>query len=1539
MTMDNLPFSLLEMGKELIQTFGVLFCVAFIVELTVLRRMRRTPRNFRIATTALLCLLVALSQAFPAHVPGSPKFDYTETFIAIALILGGPSIGLLVALAGLLTWGVVPNHSLPITILDFLACVALCLPLRKLALRSSAPSLWFAIVGLSVSALSYLFRLASPDVSGAALLGPVSVIQGLSQVFSFSLMGAYFVNLKRSLDQEIRTHEKDERYRMTFEQAAVGLVHSDLKGHFLWANKCFCDLVGYSLHELQAMDFKQVTHPQDLDADLDNLRRLLAREIPLFEMEKRYLRKGGAVVWAQLVVNLIRSSSDEAPYISAVVKDITQKHEVEHMIRENEGRYRTLIENIPMRIFLKDRASRFVSCNSLFAKELGITADQIAGHDDYDYFPKDLADKYRTDDAEVMERNESAEIEERYVNKGVASWMQTTKIPIHDDHGRVTGVLVVLRDITQKHRIEELAKTETALYHALAELNHMIDHPEDAILDYALHASLQITQSPIGYIYRYDEDTQALNLFAWSRGVMDSCKVADPQTSYALTKTGIWGDAIRQRKPVIVNEYAAPHPSKGGIPEGHIPLRNHLNLPVFDGARIVALFGVSNKETDYTDDDVQSLSLFADGVWKILKRKEMTEQIRVLNEDLEVRVRVRTNELGDLLERYRTSEARYRTLFETMTQGLVSHGLDGRVLTANPAACSILGLSMEQLLGLTPLDPRWKAIREDGSLFPGDQHPATVALQSGKEVRNVTMGIFNPIDLSYRWIKISAVPSFSTENELAGVFVVFDDVTAVREIEQDISLFFEVTLDMLCIADFAGYFRRLSPSWSRTLGWSEEELKAKPFIELVHEDDRDRTILVTARLAEGQEAIGFVNRFLCKDGSWKWLSWNSYGIPARGLIVAAAHDITEIKRKENELEEAVVIANSMNLALQEAHSFNQTLLESVPVGILVFDALGNCVSANDTAASLVGATREKMLQQNFFSIPTWKESGLLASADFALESGELTHCHFHRNTSYGKAVWLNVDFCRVHMQAQPHLLVVFSDISEQMHFEQDLKLAKERAEAANLAKSEFLANMSHEIRTPLNAVIGFSALLDTMVSDDKQLSYLHSIRTAGSGLLTLINDILDLSKVEAGKLELDTVPVSVKGLIDDIHAIFSLRLSEKKLSFIADVDKDLPPSLLADESRIRQILLNLVGNAVKFTEQGHIRIRTQTTRLDENHVALRISVEDTGIGISPEAQAKIFESFHQESVQVSRKYGGTGLGLSICRKLLDLMAGTIRVESEPGQGSRFIVEIPNLQLAPAEGIAKAPKGAMRQRFFGDLVLIADDVESNRSLLHEVLVSVGLKVLEACDGEQCYALAQESHPAVILLDLRMPGTDGFYAAEKLRHDMRTKHIPVVILSASPMSGEHESLELLGIKDFLQKPVQLDKLLLTFTEYLPHQTLASDDATASEPVPVDIGKDLARFSQDPVNQALLEEIRALVGKLGAGALLITEIHRLALDLGRLGESIGSPRLGDMATRLEQSARNYDFPTTKQILKSVSQAIGSASAGSGPSRTSQS
>ena len=144
MTMDNLPFSLLEMGKELIQTFGVLFCVAFIVELTVLRRMRRTPRNFRIATTALLCLLVALSQAFPAHVPGSPKFDYTETFIAIALILGGPSIGLLVALAGLLTWGVVPNHSLPITILDFLACVALCLPLRKLALNHGPAATGFS---------------------------------------------------------------------------------------------------------------------------------------------------------------------------------------------------------------------------------------------------------------------------------------------------------------------------------------------------------------------------------------------------------------------------------------------------------------------------------------------------------------------------------------------------------------------------------------------------------------------------------------------------------------------------------------------------------------------------------------------------------------------------------------------------------------------------------------------------------------------------------------------------------------------------------------------------------------------------------------------------------------------------------------------------------------------------------------------------------------------------------------------------------------------------------------------------------------------------------------------------------------------------------------------------------------------------------------------------------------------------------------------------------------------------------------------------
>ncbi|MCP4110965.1 MAG: response regulator [Desulfobacteraceae bacterium] len=320
----------------------------------------------------------------------------------------------------------------------------------------------------------------------------------------------------------------------------------------------------------------------------------------------------------------------------------------------------------------------------------------------------------------------------------------------------------------------------------------------------------------------------------------------------------------------------------------------------------------------------------------------------------------------------------------------------------------------------------------------------------------------------------------------------------------------------------------------------------------------------------------------------------------------------------------------------------------------------------------------------------------------------------------------------------------------------ELKESQVKADAANRAKSEFLANMSHELRTPLNAVTGFCELLSSLVSDKKQKSYLNAIKTAGKSLLTLITDILDLSEIEAGMMEIHLEPVNPQIIFNEIEHIFRLKITDKNLQFITEIDKELPTALILDETRLRQILLNLVGNAVKFTEQGHIRLSVKKIYKtgDKSSIDLIISVEDTGIGIPEQDQATIFESFKQQYGHDAKKFGGTGLGLSISKRLTEIMNGRISVRSTVGVGSAFEITLRDVNISSAE-ISAIACDIENTSFEKAKVLVVDDIESNRDMLNEVLVMVNLEVLTAENGQEAVLLAREYQPDIILMDIRMP----------------------------------------------------------------------------------------------------------------------------------------------------------------------------------------
>ena len=496
-----------------------------------------------------------------------------------------------------------------------------------------------------------------------------------------------------------------------------------------------------------------------------------------------------------------------------------------------------------------------------------------------------------------------------------------------------------------------------------------------------------------------------------------------------------------------------------------------------------------------------------------------------------------------------------------------------------------------------------------------------------------------------------------------------------KRIEQERDRLFNLSLDMLCVAGFDGYFKRVNPAFERTLGYKPEELLSEPFLNFVHPDDRAATLKAVEGLSEGRDAICFENRYRTRDGSYKWLQWNSTVFQAEQQIYAVARDIT----------------------------------------------------AQKTA-------------------------------------------------------------------------------------EEDLRNAKELAEQANRAKSDFLARMSHEIRTPMNAIIGMADLLWDSPLTSEQREYVQIFHRAGENLLNLLNDVLDLSKVESGHLELESVEFDLTELIEKTGELMSMRAHEKGLELVCHLASDVPSSLRGDPGRLRQVMINLVGNAIKFTERGEIVLHVERDSEGAEAGCLHFSIADTGIGIPEDKLHAIFEAFAQADSSTTRKYGGTGLGLTISRRLVELMQGRIWVESKLGTGTtvHFTARFEALPGKEARGLPEL----LDVR--GINTLVVDDNATNRMILREMLTTWGASVSTAETGEQALAELMRaklagSPFALVLLDCRMPGMGGFTVAEHIQRFPSLAGTVILMLTSDNRSGDASRCAGLGLAAYLVKPVKRHELL--------------------------------------------------------------------------------------------------------------------------------
>lgn len=505
------------------------------------------------------------------------------------------------------------------------------------------------------------------------------------------------------------------------------------------------------------------------------------------------------------------------------------------------------------------------------------------------------------------------------------------------------------------------------------------------------------------------------------------------------------------------------------------------------------------------------------------------------------------------------------------------------------------------------------------------------------------------------------------------------------------------------------------------------------------------------------------------------------------------------------------------------------------------------------------------------------------------------------------------------------LLVVFEQIlvnlRERAQMEKKLIGEKEKANMANKAKSEFLANMSHEIRTPMNSILGFTEVILNTTSDKSQEPHLRTILESGKSLLTLINDILDLSKIEAGRMEITYESTDLRDIVNEMKQMFFYRVQEKNIAFKTEIDPLFPKAIVIDELRIRQILLNLVGNAVKFTHKGYVMIKVYITEKKPESLSFSMDIIDTGIGITGKDYNELFESFTQQPGLDKRKYQGTGLGLAITRRLTELMNGTIEVESKPGHGSRFSVHFQDIRYQERE-FEKTEKFTWDKnhiKFMPSKILIADDIVYNRTLVIKFLDKYDLQLFTAENGEEAVNASLKYKPDLIFMDIRMPVMDGFEAAGKIKSMTETSHIPIVALTASTMKNETEQIYEV-FDGYLSKPVQRTELLHEMLRFLPYTS--AELSGKNETVP-NVEKD----EMPKLPESIIYEFRKnFSGKLVKqnGYLILDDLKILTSDLIGFSEQHNLDFLTREAKDLQRNIEFFDFDKIQGNLSMIRDAF---------------
>jgi PAS domain S-box-containing protein len=868
-------------------------------------------------------------------------------------------------------------------------------------------------------------------------------------------------------------------------------------------------------------------------------------------------------------------------------------------------------------------------------------------------------------------------------------------------------------------------------------------------------------------------------------------------------------------------------------------------------------------------------------------------------------------------EALRASEERYRSLAEASPDAIYVIDTSGTFRFVNAAGARMVGRRPEEMIG-----------RRQEDVFPPDrarQHSATIErlLATGELV--VEEG-WVPLPDGEHWFDTRLTPLMDAEGKPAGVLGISRDITerkrteeAVRQSEERYRLMADYATDLISRHAPGGEFLYASPACRRTHGREPEELVGQNPYQWFHPDDLERLEAYHRVLIEDGSPRTVDYRLRGKDGKYLWVETTSRAVfdPSSGEvleIVSVTREISDRKRAEEAIRES-------------EHRF-RLIAENVSDTICRLDPSGVVAYVSPACRTLMGLEPEELLGRNAFEFvhPDDLERMLRSHAELLAAPGSRTIVYRLRHRD-GHYLWAETTVNSIAEPASGEVasgVTVTRDITARKEAEEELSRAKLAAEAASRAKGEFLANVSHEIRTPMTAILGYTELLMSVdLTLEQRLEFLRTIHRNAKGLLGLLDDILDLSKIEADRLVAQRTDCSPWEIVEEVLSLMRVRAVDKGLRLDAEYAYPLPATISTDPARLRQILVNLVGNAIKFTDAGEVRVVVRCRTEGEPSPRVLFEVADTGIGMSPDEVARLFKPFTQLDASTTRRFGGTGLGLAISSRLAELLGGGIDVESRAGEGSTFTLAIAPGPLEAAAMLDRRPgapppadaaplpsTGALRGR-----VLLAEDAPDVQQLVVLLLRRMGLEVEVAESGRAAYERtlrsAEEGRPyALILMDIQMPDWDGYEAARRLREEGWRG--PIVALTAYAMPQDRQRCLAAGCDDYIAKPIDNAGLLAVVARHLRQELPAEMAAAGAE--------ETAGAAARPLGEGFIDQdtLDALVRQFAA------ELPQRAEQIVAAMQERDADRLAHLAHQLKGAAAVYGFPTIAAAADEVCRGV---------------